>query len=134
MEIPAVGRRIPTVCTRLRTYYAERDPFPTALVGDGYGDGLMAELFPKTFECMSSSTLGANSLVIETIEAELQKRKEAVTQLDIIISKRLATCGFNNADKYKDLIGKKVQEEHAREKAALAIALEATAEVNALSN
>ena len=63
----------------------------------------MAELFPKDFECMSSSTLVANSLAIETIEAELQKRKESVMKPDLIISGRPATRGVNNADKYKDL-------------------------------
>jgi len=132
LEIPEVGRRVTTLCMRLRTYYAESDPFPTALAGDGYGDGLMAELFPKDFECMSSSTLVANSLAIETIEAELQKRKESVMKPDLIISGRHATRGVNNADKYKDLIGKKVQEEKAQVKAALAAALEAGAEVPTL--
>ena len=97
----------------LRTYYAESEPFPTALAGDGYGDGLMAKLFPKDFECISSSTLVANSLVIEIIEAELQKWKESVIKPDLIISGHPATHGVNNADKYKDLIGKKVQEEKA---------------------
>ena len=132
LEIPEVGRRVTTLCMRLRTYYAESDPFPTALAGDGYGDGLMAELFPKDFECMSSSTLVANSLAIETIEAALQKWKEAETNPDIIVSGHPATRGVNNADKYKDLIGKKVQEEKAQVKAALAAALEAGAEVPTL--
>jgi hypothetical protein len=68
---------------------------PNALAGDGYGDGLMAELFPKDFECMSSSTLVANSLAIETIEAELQKWKEAVMKPDLIISGRPATRGVS---------------------------------------
>ena len=134
LEISEVGRCITTLCTRLRTYYAESDPFPTALAGDGYGDSLMAELFPKDFECMSSLTLVANSLAIETIETDLQKRKEALRQPDIIISGRPTTRGVNNADKYKDLIGKKVQEEKMREKAALAMVLEASAEVCARSN
>ena len=39
LEIPEVGRRITTLCMRLCTYYAESEPFPTALAGDGYGDG-----------------------------------------------------------------------------------------------
>ena len=133
LEIPEVGRCITMLCMWLRTYYAESEPFPTALAGDGYGDGLMAELFPKDFECMSSSTLVANSLVIETIEAELQKWKESVMKPDLIISGRPATHDVNNADKYKDLIGKKVQEEKAQEKAALVAALEASAQVPALS-
>ena len=52
---------------------------------------------------------------------------------DLIISRHPATRGVNNTDKYKDLIGKKVQEEKAQEKAALAAALEASAQVPALS-